>query len=127
MLLFACNNDEVAPVPKTADTELSTEATQQIEVNQYLDDIRSLGFGAPGAILQDKSGLKGGRATASSSWKRMRSFISHGRTANDGVCVAQIFVLNDDGSFTYEEDTMIRIKGQEELFHHTDANTLFKV
>ena len=35
--------------------------------------------------------------------------------------------INDDGSFSYEEDTQLRIKGQADLFHHTDANTLRKV
>lgn len=30
-------------------------------------------------------------------------------------------------SFTYEEDTQMRVKGQKELFHHTDKNTLKKV
>ena len=34
--------------------------------------------------------------------------------------------FNNDGSFSYEEDTRLRIKGNNELFHHTDANTLFK-
>ncbi len=32
--------------------------------------------------------------------------------------------LNDDGSWSYEEDTQIQIKGQKELFHHIDKNTL---
>lgn len=27
-------------------------------------------------------------------------------------------------SFSYEEDTQIKIKGQDELFHHIDKNTL---
>ncbi|MEM7435527.1 MAG: heme-binding beta-barrel domain-containing protein [Myxococcota bacterium] len=35
--------------------------------------------------------------------------------------------FGDDGSFTYDEDTVMRIKGQSELFHHTDRNTLTKV
>ncbi len=30
-------------------------------------------------------------------------------------------------SFSYSEDTQLRIKGQAELFHHTDANTLRRV
>lgn len=29
--------------------------------------------------------------------------------------------------FSYAEDTQLRIKGQEELFHHTDANSLTRV
>jgi hypothetical protein len=32
-----------------------------------------------------------------------------------------------DGSIAYEEDTQLRIKGQGEIFHHKDSNTLRKV
>jgi len=35
--------------------------------------------------------------------------------------------LNDDGSFTYREDTQMKIKGQDGIFHHTDENTLVKI
>jgi hypothetical protein len=35
--------------------------------------------------------------------------------------------IKDDGTLTYEEDTQLRIKGQGEVFHHTDSNTLRKV
>ena len=35
--------------------------------------------------------------------------------------------INDDQSFSYEEDTQLKIKGQADLFHHTDKNTLKKV
>lgn len=35
--------------------------------------------------------------------------------------------LNSDGTWTYEEDTVLQIRGKEEPFHHTDRNTLFKV
>ena len=35
--------------------------------------------------------------------------------------------INDDQSFSYEEDTQLKIKGQTGLFHHTDENTLKKV
>jgi len=34
---------------------------------------------------------------------------------------------NDDGTFTYDEDTVLQVKGAEELFHHTDSNTMRKV
>lgn len=30
-------------------------------------------------------------------------------------------------SFSYREDTQLKIKGQKELFHHTDANTVKRV
>jgi hypothetical protein len=35
--------------------------------------------------------------------------------------------LNPDGSWTYEEDTVLQILGQTAPFHHTDRNTLTKV
>jgi hypothetical protein len=35
--------------------------------------------------------------------------------------------FNDDGTWSYEEDTVLKIRGQEELFHHTDKNLLHKV
>ena len=35
--------------------------------------------------------------------------------------------INDDGSWGYEEDTVMMIRGQEEPFHHVDRNLLFKV
>ena len=35
--------------------------------------------------------------------------------------------INDDGTWGYEEDTVLMIKGQTEPFHHTDHNLLHKV
>ncbi len=35
--------------------------------------------------------------------------------------------IHDDQSFSYEEDTQLKIKGQTDLFHHTDKNKLKKV
>lgn len=35
--------------------------------------------------------------------------------------------LHDDGSFSYEEDTQLQLKGRPRLFHHTDRNTLRRV
>lgn len=35
--------------------------------------------------------------------------------------------VNDDGTFTYEQDTVLKIRGSDQLFHHTDRNTLRKV
>lgn len=32
--------------------------------------------------------------------------------------------LHEDESFSYEQDTQLQIKGQKNLFHHTDKNTL---
>lgn len=34
--------------------------------------------------------------------------------------------LNDDGSFDYEQDTQLQIKGRDGIFHHTDGNHLVR-
>ena len=35
--------------------------------------------------------------------------------------------FNSDGSWSYLSDTMLKVRGQEELFRHRDVNTLAKV
>jgi hypothetical protein len=35
--------------------------------------------------------------------------------------------VHEDGSWGYEEDTVLKILGQDELFHHTDRNLLKRV
>jgi hypothetical protein len=35
--------------------------------------------------------------------------------------------INDDGTWSYEQDTVLRIAGRAEPFHHTDKNTLKKI
>ena len=35
--------------------------------------------------------------------------------------------VNPDGTWRYEEDTVLQIRGQAEPFHHTDHNTLHKL
>jgi hypothetical protein len=35
--------------------------------------------------------------------------------------------LNTDGTWSYDEDTVLMIRGQSEPFHHTDRNTLTKI
>jgi hypothetical protein len=36
-------------------------------------------------------------------------------------------VVHDPDCFSYTEDTVLQIKGQPELFHHTDENRLRRV
>jgi hypothetical protein len=35
--------------------------------------------------------------------------------------------INDDGTWSYDEDTVLMIRGQTEPFHHTDRNTLARI
>jgi len=51
-------------------------------------------------------------------------FLEHAFTTTDWR-VAVTF--NADGTWTYEQDTVMQIRGQAEPFHHTDRNTLTKV
>jgi len=45
------------------------------------------------------------------------------RTLEYAITIA----VNDDGTFSYEQDTVLQITGRSEPFHHTDRNTLHKV
>ncbi len=35
--------------------------------------------------------------------------------------------VNGDGTWSYEQDTVLKIRGNDKLFHHTDRNTLHKI
>ncbi len=35
--------------------------------------------------------------------------------------------INEDGTWSYEQDTVMKIKDQAALFHHVDSNTLHKI
>jgi hypothetical protein len=35
--------------------------------------------------------------------------------------------INDDGTWSYDMDTVMMIRGKDEPFHHRDRNTLSKV
>ena len=35
--------------------------------------------------------------------------------------------INGDGTWSYDEDTVMKVRGQAEPFHHTDRNTLRKI
>jgi hypothetical protein len=34
--------------------------------------------------------------------------------------------IHSENSFSYEEDTVLQMPGQSELFHHRDKNTLVR-
>jgi len=55
---------------------------------------------------------------------RSNPFLEYGfRTVEFRIKVT----INDDGSWGYEEDTVMLIRGQDEPFHHIDRNLLNKV
>lgn len=55
---------------------------------------------------------------------RSNPFLEYGfRTVEFRIKVT----INDDGTWGYEEDTVMLIRGQDEPFHHVDRNLLSKV
>lgn len=55
---------------------------------------------------------------------RSNPFLEHGfKTVEYRIKVS----FHDDGSWSYEEDTVMLIRGQDEPFHHLDRNHLQKV
>jgi len=51
-------------------------------------------------------------------------FLEYGfRTESYRIAVT----LNADGTWSYEEDTVLLVRGRPEPFHHTDGNTLTKI
>ena len=51
-------------------------------------------------------------------------FLAH---AFDTVEFVITVTKSPDGTWAYEEDTVLKIRGQAELFHHVDRNVLLKV
>jgi len=106
--LIACDQDDEAAAltdPLTPPEQtLSQEVEEQIEVNTRLDKVRSLGLGAPGGIIKEQPEFLNGRQQKTSSWRRMHRLMNNTRVAEDSICVAQIFILNDDGSFVWVID-----------------------
>jgi hypothetical protein len=35
--------------------------------------------------------------------------------------------INSDGTWSYDEDTVLMVRGRDEPFHHTDRNTLARI
>ncbi|ROH86706.1 DUF1794 domain-containing protein [Stagnimonas aquatica] len=55
---------------------------------------------------------------------RSAPFLEHAfRTTEFRIQVS----VNDDGTWSYDEDTVLMIRGQSEPFHHTDRNILSKL
>jgi len=80
--------------------------------------------------------IAGGRATPDARRLEMRAeagAATYGILSNPfldeafrTVCYELTVTILDDGSFSYREDTQLKIHGQQELFHHTDENTLVR-
>jgi hypothetical protein len=89
------------------------------------------------AIPRGQTALAMGRATADAT--RFELTATRGSTVN-GICsnpfLEEAFrtesyrievTLNPDGTWSYDEDTVLIVRGHPEPFHHTDGNTLTRV
>ncbi len=98
---------------------------------------------ATGTVIQTLSipraqvALAGGRADAGA--RRFTVKATRGSTAF-GICSGPFLeesfttqeysvtiTVNEDGSFAYEQDTVLKVAGRSELFHHMDRCTLRRV
>ncbi|MBV8619757.1 MAG: FABP family protein [Curvibacter sp.] len=88
-------------------------------------------------IPRGQTVLAGGQASADATEFELRAMLG---SPTFGICSApfldqafktvefriQVRLLPGDSWF-YEEDTVMRIQGQDELFHHVDRNTLVRI
>ncbi|HYM42930.1 MAG TPA: heme-binding beta-barrel domain-containing protein [Steroidobacteraceae bacterium] len=89
------------------------------------------------AIPRGQVALAAGRATPDA--ERLVLTAERGQTAY-GICSTEFLeyafrtdsyrievVFNGDGSWSYVQDTMLKVRGRAEIFRHRDCNTLVKV
>ncbi len=122
-----------------------THVVKPDEVETYHDQVGYwLWEPATGVILHSltiprgQTALAIGQATANA--KRFTVTAQRGSTAN-GICSAPFLeeafrtdsftmtvTVNDDGTWSYFEDTVLTVRGRgEKPFHHTDRNTLTRI
>ena len=78
-----------------------------------------------GSASADATGFELVARRESETWGiRSNPFLEH---AFNTVEYRIKVTINADGSWAYDEDTVMMIRGQEEPFHHTDRNTLAKI
>ena len=121
-----------------------THVTKPDNVKTYHDQIGYwLWEPATGAVIQTLTIPRAqvvmavGQATADSTEFEL---VARRGAADYGICSTPFLeyafrtdeyrikvTLNRDGTWSYDEDTVLMIKGQTEPFHHTDRNTLTKI
>jgi Uncharacterized conserved protein len=97
------------------------------------------GRGHPHAHDSARAGSDGGRATRAPTRKRFELTARRG-SETFGICSGPFIehafrtlafrigvTIHDDGTWSYEEDTVMMVRGQSEPFHHTDRNILTRI
>jgi len=121
-----------------------THVTKPDQVKTYHDQVGYwLWEPATGTIIHTLTIPRGQTAmaagTAAADAKRFELVATQG-LETWGICSAPFLLhafkttefriqvtLFDDGSWGYEEDTVLQIRGRDEPFHHTDRNRLTKI
>ena len=121
-----------------------THIVKPDEIETYHDQVGYwLWEPATGALIHTLTIPRGQVALATGKAARdARSFevVARSGATENGICsgwfLEQAFTtteftlkvtVNDDGTWSYFEDTVLLVKGQAEPFHHTDGNTLTKI
>ncbi|MDE2417669.1 MAG: FABP family protein [Burkholderiales bacterium] len=121
-----------------------THVTKPDQVKTYHDQVGYwLWEPATGTIIQTLAIPRGQIAMAvgqASADARSFELVATRDTTTYGICSNPFLeyafrtdayrikvTINDDGTWSYDEDTVLMIKGQTEPFHHTDRNTLRKL
>jgi len=121
-----------------------TRVVKPGEVETYHDQVGYwLWEPATGALMHTLTIPRGQVALAAGKAARdARSFevVATRGSSENGICSGPFLeeafrtiefrlkvTLNNDGTWSYFEDTILMVKGQAEPFHHTDRNTLSKV
>jgi hypothetical protein len=121
-----------------------THVTKPDQVKTYHDQVGYwLWEPATGCVIhtltipRGQTAMAGGQATADATSFELTAteglqtwgicsapFLHHAfRTTSFRIRVT----INGDGSWSYDEDTVLQIVGQTEPFHHTDRNTLHRI
>jgi hypothetical protein len=121
-----------------------THVTKPDQVKTYHDQVGYwLWEPATGAIIhtltipRGQVAMAGGQAAADAT--EFELVATHGLDTY-GICSAPFLqhafkttefrikvTINADGTWSYDEDTVLQILGRDEPFHHTDRNTLTKI
>lgn len=118
--------------------------TKPDQVKTYHDQVGYwLWEPATGVIIQTLTiprGLIGMAVGAASADAKSFELIAKRESDTYGICSTPFLeyafntieyrikvTINDDGTWAYDEDTVMMIRGRDEPFHHTDRNILTKI
>ncbi|MBT3586630.1 MAG: FABP family protein [Halobacteriovoraceae bacterium] len=86
---------------------------------------RGISINAGGTVAHNSSNFKVAAELGSNTYGLCSNLFLNEefKTVHYEIAINKI----DENTFSYEEDSQIKIKGQDEIFHHTEKNTLKRV